>query len=261
MIDKFCSLFRFDKEKAMFVGVERERFIVNRNGAIVPLSKQVLDLLPKDNTYGYELSATQLEDRVGPIHLGRLTEFLEKNDRQIRIALDALNLSDLFLEVAPYDMDLTVFDDPTGRYQRIVKNMPTEILRAACRVAGTHVHVGMPDFETALSVYNKVIKNWEPLCDLINHSNGERIKIYKEMAPDFKPKEYSTIEEFYSDAVVRGFDQDPRKNWQLIRVTVHGTIEFRMGGATSSHEEIVRFATACHNSCATAYYPLVTQSV
>lgn len=254
---EFLELFKFDPIKAMHVGIERERFIVNANGEIVPKAKKVLNLLPTGDRYGYELSASQLEDRIGPVKLDEVTEALKSNDREISVALKVLKLGDHFTEVAPFDMDLTVYDDPTGRYQKIVKDMPIDILRAACRVAGTHVHIGMPNMKTALKVYNGVIHHWKDLAKIIDKSDGERLEIYKMMAKRYEPIPYKSVEEFYSDACEHGFDKDPRKNWQLIRITVHGTIEFRMGGATSSHALVKKFASECYRVCDGIYSPIV----
>lgn len=250
----FFSLFKFDPSKVLCVGVERERFLVNESGDPVPESESVLNLLPKDNTFGYELSACQLEDRVGPVRLSDLLFGLRVNDLAIESALNKLGLKQAFYEVADENMDLTVFNDPTGRYQEIVKTMPRPVLLTACRLAGTHVHIGMPDLKTALQVYNEVIPKCDDLCASIDNSNGERLSLYREMVPGYQPIPYASLEHFYDDAVECGFDKDPRKNWQLIRITIHGTIEFRMGGTTASHDEVFRFATACHDLCEDALH-------
>lgn len=146
-------------------------------------------------------------------------------------------------------MPLDVYPDPTGRYQRITKDMPRKILRAACRVIGTHVHVGMRDHEMALRVYNYAIRHLAELCEMGNGSFGERLAIYKQMAPDYEPKPYASWEEYYNTALEKGFAEDPRKCWTLIRISVHGTIEFRMFGATDSIDRIVSWATRCHQIC------------
>lgn len=258
-MNKFIKLFKFDPVYSFYVGVERERFITDDQGFPIPKSAEVLALLPTDNRFGYELSACQLEDRVGPVQMADLAEALQNNDTEISQAVDCLGLKQRFMEVAPVDMDLTVYNDPSGRYQQIVKTLPSEILLAACRVAGTHVHIGMPDMETALAVYNQVIRFTHGLCDYINNTNGERLAIYKQMAKSWQPKPYSTIKEFYEDAVAQGFAKDPRKNWQLIRITIHGTIEFRMGGATASIKEVISFASACLKICQGAAHYAVTR--
>lgn len=249
---EFLSKFRFLPQYTLMVGVERERFIVNQEGKPQPQAERALALLPKDGRFGYELSACQLEDRVGPLPITEVRRHLRQNDALIRAVLNELGLQYRFCEVAPIDMDTTVFNDPTGRYQQIVRRLNNEELLAACRVAATHVHVGMPDMTSALRVYNQVIPHWRELCEVIHHSKGERLSIYRQMAPDYVPRKYESLEAFYGYANTQGFANDPRQNWQLIRLSVHGTIEFRMGGATDSYDEVVAYASACHRLCANA---------
>lgn len=247
-ISEFTKKFNFHEERKMFVGIERECHLVDENGRIVPMAVKVLENI-KDEHFGYELSACQLESRTDPVRLEYLKDALVKNESIARSVLDSLSLCCSHKEVAPFDMPLDVYPDPTGRYQQIVKNMPIEILRAACRVIGTHVHIGMPNHETALKVYNRVIHSTDELVTLGDGSNGERLEIYRVMAPDAVPKRYESWESFYSTACTKGFDQDPRKCWTLIRISVHGTIEFRMFGTTDDLDTIVGWANRCWEIC------------
>ena len=127
-----------------------------------------------------------------------------------------------------------------------------ETLLAACRVIGTHVHIGMPNHEMALRVYNNVISCVPILCHLGDHSNGERLQIYKVMAPNCVPVRYEDWDEFSTYARKNGFANDPRKCWHLIRISIHGTIEFRMFGVTRKLTEIVTWAKVCHRLCTQA---------
>lgn len=248
-INAFIQRFNFRENMGLFVGVERECHLVDKGGSIVPMAAEVLNII-NDEHFGYELSACQLESRTDPVRILSLREALFDNDEVARSALDKLSLGCLHKEVAPFDMPLDVYQDPTGRYQKITKDMPIEILRAACRVIGTHVHIGMPDHETALRVYNNVIGYTDELMSLGDGSNGERLEIYRIMAPDATPKAYTSWKGFYSTACEKGFDQDPRKCWTLIRISVHGTIEFRMFGTTDNLDTIVEWASRCLDLCA-----------
>ena len=247
------DLFRFDVSKTLFVGVERECFLTDKNGRIQPLASEVLhslvDCETPDFNFGYELSACQLESRVGPTLLASLQHKLEACDQRLAEKEAELNFKHSFVEVGPEDMPLDVFPDPSGRYQKIVKTMLREVLLAACWVIGTHIHIGMPDHETALKVYNHVIKKCNWLCSRGNGSFGERLDIYRTVAPDCDPQPYADWDDFYRVAVSKGFDQDPRKCWTLIRISKHGTIEFRMFGATTSPKRIVSWAKLCHDLC------------
>ena len=245
---KFCSQFAFTEDGGGLVGVEREAFLL-RDGKIAPIAEEVLRRLPDHTRYGYELSACQLEDRIGPTSISKLMERLLVNEEEIGRAEKALGFKRLYQEVAPPDMPLDIYPDPTGRYQRITKDMPHHILSAACRVTGTHIHIGMPNAKAALRIYNKAVLHYEVLCEMGDGSSGERLKIYKTMAPDYQPFQYKTWEAFHAEAVNKGFDEDPRKCWHLIRISKHGTIEFRMFGATHDLNKIVAWATRCHEIC------------
>lgn len=249
LVEEFKKKFRYNQNKIGYVGIERECFTADKTGVIVPLAHKVLASVKKGAEFGYELSACQVETRVGPCLLGELSGNLRERDIQLNSALGNCGLSVLHTEVGPEDMPLDVYPDPTGRYQEITKNMPREILSAACRVIGTHVHVGMGNHEMALRVYNHVTHHYKDLCEAGNGSFGERLAIYKKMAPDFEPKPYASWDEYHQTALEKGFAEDPRKCWTLIRISVHGTIEFRMFGTTDSIKRIVEWANRCHRLC------------
>lgn len=251
----FHNMFKFDPKRTLHLGVERECFIVDRNGVIVPQAQRVLQsLAPIDvkKRFGYELSACQIEDRAGPCPLDHLDNALLDGDVLLQDALEHLPLGVSYREVAPKDMSLAVFPDPTGRYQEITKTMPKRTLQAACRVIGTHVHVGMPDHETAISVHDKIVPSCKHLMRIGDNSNGKRLRVYAEVVGQCMPVAYGSWHNFYQTALDDGFDQDPRRCWTLIRISPHGTIEFRMFGATADRARVMSWARACHTLCAEA---------
>lgn len=250
-LQSFKDLFAFDRDKSLHVGIERECFLTDLSGNIVPWAPSLLRRLPEPR-YSYELSACQLETRIGPCRIEDIRHNLLEIESEINGLEKDLGFQRSFVEVGPEDMPLDVYPDPSGRYQRIVKTMPRQILLAACRVIGTHVHIGMPDHETAIRVYNQVVTNYDRLCQLGNGSFGERLDIYRIVAPDCKPSPYKDWLDLYKTACEKGFVEDPRKCWTLIRISKHGTLEFRMFGATRSIDRIVSWAETCHNLCKTA---------
>lgn len=245
---EFLARFDFKPEGSRLIGIEREA-LLTVNGFITPVAEKVLQKLGNHGRFGYELSACQLEDRVGPTDLMHLIDELSANEADIEKAEQELGFQRFVYEVGPDDMPLDVYPDPTGRYQRITKDMPHETLLAACRVIGTHIHIGMPDHATAIGVYNKVAPHWEELCWMGDGSCGKRLEIYKRMAPDFLPPHYPSWESFYEEALQKGFDSDPRKCWHFIRLSVHGTIEFRMFGTTRELTRIATWAKRCLELC------------
>lgn len=246
---RFQERFSFNKSLRYHVGIERERFLVDAAGVITPASDKVLEHLPSDGRFGPELSACQIEDRVGPCSIQELGLWLEQNDLAINDACRALQLSNKFLEVAPATMPVAVYPDPVGRYQRIAIMLGSERLLAACRVAGTHIHVGMPDADTALRVYNGVVRHHPLLMATGDHSDGERLRLYNVVAPNTRPRPYESWEEFAEVARAKGFFENPRDCWDLIRLSVHGTIEFRVFGVSENLYEIELWARICRMLC------------
>lgn len=262
----FKKQFQYKAGKAGYVGVEREAYVTDTNGIIVPRAEEVLrlalkpkhsgdpwcgyDYHPSPDWFGYELSACQVESRVGPVTLENLNRELTKRANDLMdYGFVRCGLKPAYIEIAPATMPLDVYPDPTGRYREIVKGISREVLLAACRVAGTHIHIGMENHEMALHVYNYVIHHLQELCEMGNGSFGERLGIYKQMAPDYQPRPYKDWQDFYQYALEKGFAEDPRKCWSLIRISVHGTIEFRMFGSTESEERIEMWARRCHELC------------
>lgn len=253
----FRARFQFRPEWAGLVSVERECFLT-RGGKVVPIAPEVLAMTGINGRFGYELSACQLEDRVGPHRLDEVAGALSQNDRLLERAEAELGFKRLFAEVGPEDMPLDVYPDPAGRYARITKRLPQSILKAACRVAGIHIHVGMPDRKTARLVFNAVIGEWRRLLEMGDGSFGERFQLYQTMAPKFDPPHLSNWEEFHRIAMAEGFDRDPRQCYWLIRISPHGTIEFRTFGTTADNTKTAAYATVCRDLCSQAIATLAT---
>ena len=250
--EDYLKRFNFREEGGFLVGIEREFHLTNKEDEVVPKAKQALEQLNDQDRFGYELSACQLESRTIPCELKNIKPELLKNELLMKEMGKVLNLKRLSSEVGHDNMPLDIYPDPTGRYQEITKDMPQQVLLAACQIIGTHVHIGMPDHKTALIVYNKVIDNFNKLCKLGDGSSGKRLEIYKIMAPDCIPEHYDNWNHFYNEANIKGFAIDPRKCWDLIRISVHGTIEFRMFGATDDLNKIVNWTEECHRMCKNA---------
>ncbi|HEY4508007.1 MAG TPA: glutamate-cysteine ligase family protein [Candidatus Paceibacterota bacterium] len=238
----FQEKFTFKPEFAGLVGVEREQFILNGGGAISPMAPQLLEQLAGDSRFGYELSACQVETRVGPLSLSSLPLALAVAHDALTAKGAALGLSFSDSPVAPKDMPLDVYPDPTGRYQRIVANLPQEVLEAACRVIGTHVHVGMPNLEEAVAAHDRAANFLDELLAIGNRSNGARLALYRVMAKNWRPPIYGSVDAFEKTAAEQGFVENPRDCWHLIRISIHGTLEFRMFDGTGDLADICSWA-------------------
>ena len=236
----FFARFAFTPERAGCIGIEREHFLVSEiDGWYAPRAEEFLRVMDS-RAWTYELSACQVESRTSPRrNIAGLKSELLADEENGTVAAGALNLRLLNREVADEGMPLAVYPDP--RYKTIVASISEERLRAACRVAGTHLHIGARDMEHALALNNLFAGEFDRLCAVGDHSNGERLRLYKVMAAKWRPVLYRNAEHFYEVARTDNFLKNPRNCWNLIRVSIHGTVELRMFGATDDVDEIIEW--------------------
>ena len=251
---QFKNKFAFRPEMSLHVGVEREFFVTDKNNVIVPEAGLVLaalqNPLPDMGSYSYELSACQVESQSLPTtSMSELRIKQQALDAELRHVCHSLGLRCASIEVAPSNMPLSVYRDPKGRYDALAKNMPAHVLLAACQVTGTHVHVGMPDPETALRVYNEVVPFHQELCEMGDGSDGKRLQAYGVVKEDFRPPQFTSWEQMSEHAIAEGFYENPRDCWYMIRLTMHGTIEFRNFGVTDELDKVVQWAAYCQDLC------------
>ncbi|MBI5420859.1 MAG: hypothetical protein HZA35_00925 [Parcubacteria group bacterium] len=240
-LPEFLGKFDFRDELTGYVGIEREHFLVDRHGILVPRSKDFLDAI-NDPRWTYELSACQVEDRTNPQReIGAIKLELLENDNNAKLCAEKLGICVINKEVQDKDMPLEVYPDP--RYLEIVRNIDRERLCSACRVTGTHIHIGVSDMMSAIATYNLLLPYLEELCELGDHSDGERLRLYKTMATFWKPERYRNVHELFKVATLRGFADNPRNCWDLIRISRHGTIELRMFGVTDHVDEVLMWVS------------------
>ncbi len=248
---EFVNQFVFKQKNFLKIGVEREYFLADENGQIVPRAPEMLEFLDNPERFTPELPACQLESNFGPAeNLFQLMLGLEQNEHFLKIAEKELGIKRLYCPVAPPDIPLEIF--PSKRYQKIAKSLSPEKLLAGCRIIGTHIHIGMPDKYTGLQVFNQVVGSCQRLIKIGNSRSSSRLQIYKIVNPNFMPRQYNGWRELFSDAKRRGFSQDIQCWWDLIRLTRYGTIEFRMFGPCEDIRQIVHWAGICLELCAIA---------
>ncbi len=240
-LNEFLAKFNFQKEMSGYIGIEREHFLMTPLGGYSPRSPEFLKLI-NDPRWTYELSACQVESRTKPHNdFSEIKLELLENANNGKYIAEKMGLILVNQEVAAESMPLDHY--PDERYAEIVRTIPRERLEAACRVAGTHIHIGVKNIEHAISVYNSLVPYVDELCRLGDHSNGERLRLYKTMASKWKPIEYQGLEHFFEVAQEDGFAENPRNCWQLMRISIHGTIELRMFGVTDNIDEIMQWAS------------------
>lgn len=255
-VSDFVKLHNFKEELAGYVGIELEFFILEY-GKIQPsaptILKQINQELSKWNSktkkylsFSCELSACQIEYQVGPIQPDDLMDALIEIERFLEYLEWRLNFHRLYCGAANF-IPLDVY--PNERYEKITKSMPENVLAAACQVAGLHVHIGMPDHETALKTYIKSICQTDYLIGIGDESGGKRHKLYSLVANDPIPKPIDSWSDQYAIAMQNNFVDNPSNNYSYIRMTKHGTVEFRMFDSTGDIERIVGIVKLCCRIC------------
>lgn len=230
----FLMKFNFNKKLNGCIGVERERFLTDVKGIIVPKAKEFLEKANNPN-WTYELSACQIEDRTKPRSItAAICYELLRNDWFGEKIAGSLGLKIVSAPVGPENMPLDVYPNP--RYHQIAKSISDEQLRAACQAAGVHIHIGMADMQLAIKSYNILREQLDFYCGMGDNSFGERLRIYKIMAQNWNPPAIESAEHFYELSLQQGFSEDPRKCYWLIRISPHGTVEMRMFDASSIRE-------------------------
>ncbi len=236
----FCGQFRFQQKWRLHLGLEAEWFLCDPKTQMpVPRAQDFLGPMSPDWTK--ELSACQVEFRTPPCASPQalVTEFKRgRAEGAKRAAETHLLLGDMAL--APFSMPLDVY--PDERYQAIARRLSIEVLRSACRVAGIHIHVGVANLSEAVTVYNQLVRELPHLRQLINTSQGERLRTYSDMARSVTPPLYDSVENFFAQAKRLGFAADLRSCYDLIRISGYGTVEVRVFDTTSDHLLVQRAA-------------------
>lgn len=239
-ITKFLQRFCFHPELAGYIGIEREQFLISpESGQCVPRAPEFLKTI-NDPQWTYELSACQVESRTKPKQeLSAIEHILCANESRGKVVATQMGLHLINREVGAMEMPLDVYPNP--RYLEIAKTISRERLAAACRVTGIHVHIGTHTISDAILLHNAVLPHFESLCQLGDHSGGERLRLYKVMAEHWEPSAIHCPEHFFEIAQREGFSDHPRNCWKLIRISTHGTVELRMFGATDHVGEIMEW--------------------
>ncbi len=237
-------------------GIERERFIVNAQGKIIPVIGKLLPCTYQiangqgvsERLFSYELFAGQIEDRTPPCYdLEAIKTALQINNKILLEAACAFELSfdhSEFVEeerVAAFEVN--PFDE---RHQKIWASIPHERRVAASVVAAIHVHISSSKDEAVriLNLCRENVINY--LIRVGDHSSLKRINAYRTMAEtDGVPPMFSDSSEVMNYITSKGGEKNV---WDLVRFKPStGTVEFRMFGATSSIEEILGYVDACRD--------------
>jgi len=257
----FKQMFDFEGNQFGTVGSELEFFIYSQllkdssgGSGFAPVAHQWLPVLRLTtiggpDSFTYELSNCQVEYRTGVHSTSQsMIKEVEGLFGGLPPLFQSYDCEPRFIPVGPEDMPLHVYPHD-ARYEELEEKLPEDILRAACRVAGIHVHIGTENFEQMLKVYNAFVKHYDVLVAFINQGNTERLGLYRQVA-DFAgqvtiPPHLESMEHFYALAVEHGFASNLKDCWWLIRSTRFGTVELRFPDMTEDLGLLEKFITMC----------------
>lgn len=243
----FTLHFNFKPSYEGFVGIEREFFLL-KNSQYAPDVTHVKNKINmKYGSFENELSACQGETTTPPCHIKEISSVLRAQQHDLEQQLCSLGYETLYTPLAGKNLPLDV--SPLERYENMQKNIPLETLHKMERVAATHVHIGMKNYQQALRVYNKLCTRIEQLSDLsfAVSKTKQRIKTYKEVAQHWKPEPFSGITSHLRDAQQKGYLDDLGNCHALIRISKYGTVEVRVFDTVQSPDDVYTFAKAVYD--------------
>lgn len=236
-------------------GIERERFMVNGSGKVVP---RIGELLPKvheraksaglsESRFSFELFAGQVEDRTPPCNsLDALRDEVNVNDRLLVAVGRECGVTfshDEFVDAGMVEaFCVNPFD---ARHETIWNNALSGVQRVAASVViAVHVHISVTPDEVVPMMKRCDASVVEYLVRLGDHSNGKRIDAYRTVAgTDGHPPICNTLSELMRYIESHGGEKNV---WDLVRYKPStGTIEFRMFGSTEHTDEILGYVRAC----------------
>jgi len=241
-MEDFLNLIKFRPEPTGYIGAEREFFIRNELGVIVPGVIRMLEALQSDVRFSPEVPACQIEDKLqSPVlTFDEFVQAIHAIEERYEYAKAQTGLGRVLIEYAPDTMPLDIYPDP--RYQHFQETKTREQLLAMCRIAATHFHIGCKDYHHMLKCYNAAIDSFDDMLAWCDYSGGKRIATYKQATPYWRPGPIDSLEHHYQIACERGYNMDIGNDHQLIRMTRYGTIELRMFGVAPGLEEFFSLA-------------------
>jgi len=244
----FLEKFDFREDGRGLLGVEVEYFLAKPKPPFCPAPAAYEFLLGMEGSWGYELSACQVEHHTRPTaSLSVLLQELQQGLAEGKSRAEAIGLRLCPVEVAPEDMDLSVYTQDE-RYRELGGKLPIDILRAASQVAGTHIHFGVGSIEEAIRVHNALAEHTDEFLRMGDHSEGERIRLYRMMAPACTSTPFQSPQHFCDEMRDRGFRDNPRNCWTFVRISIHGTVEVRAFGIPRDPSETIVWAQAIRDA-------------
>lgn len=244
----FLDLFHWQPERKGRLGLELECMVTDGGALVQDGYRRLHHLrtsLPQAFELGYELPAAQLELRSSqPVTRDELQQHVQELTKALCMLEEH---SGYVLEVRGYIRNAEPELTNAPEYSDIRALLPHEALVAACSTSGLHVHVGMATLEEALAAYARACGALPELLHAF--TSHDRLRAYRAVTPYWEPCAVRSVPELYALAQAQGFATNPKRWWGLIRISRHGTVEFRVADATRDQALIRAYVHACMRAC------------
>jgi carboxylate-amine ligase len=239
------------------LGVEEELFLVDPESfALAPVAADVLGRIdaPAD-AVAHEAFAAEIELRSPPLHHAGEAAAVLASLRAAARAAGATPMGCGLHPAAPYG-EAELVD--AERYRRVEQDVRSLIRRAA--ECALHVHVGMPDAETAIRVFNG-LRRWLPLMEGLAAASpfwfgvdsgmaSARAAIVRAYPSRGVPRAFRDLDDWAETAeaslAAGGLDDATRLWWDVRLQPRLGTVEVRELDAQASLEDAAALAALVH---------------
>ncbi len=193
---------RFGKSSPLSIGVEEELALVGEDFELVPESERLIEAVGKEvsGSVSTEIFATQIELKTG---ICDDAEAARSELAGIRRLISEKGFAMLGAGLHPDDDEESPVFVDKPRYEEVQNDLASLLRSPPC---GLHVHVGMPDPETAVRVAN-VLRQHLPMLQALTANSPFRMGVDSGLAsaraavvasyPRFEmPREFRDYEEF-----------------------------------------------------------------
>lgn len=245
---EFLDQFYWQPERKGRVALELEGFVTERGRLVhcgYDLACAFKHCMPSGIEIGYELPRAQIELRSAePVPMREIAPHVDEFETALRLLEDE---SGFEIIARGYLSNHEAVLTQANEYEDISERLSPDALHAACSTAGLHAHVGLQDLEAALAAYERARGAVERLIE--GYASTERLAAYKAVTSFWEPTPLPNAEALYALAQKQDFEHNLKRWWALIRISRHGTLEFRMADATRDRAKILAYAEACYALC------------
>jgi carboxylate-amine ligase len=246
----------FGKGEPFRIGIEDELFLLDEDGALAPVAAEVLPRLElPEGLAGHELFAAEIELRTPPCRTAEEAVGALRRGRAALAAAGAIPMG-AGLHPAAEHGDAAHTDLP--RYERVGADLRGLLQRTP--ECALHVHVGMPDAETAIRVSNGLRTHLPLLAGLAANSPfwhgvdsgmaSGRAALVRAYPGRGVPRAYRDLADYEHalETTLRAAGMEDRTQlwWDVRPHATHGTVEVREMDAQTELRDVLPLAALVH---------------